>query len=187
MARPREHSDDDLLERISAGLASSSGSWTLTEAARAAGVHPATLVKRFGSRHAVLVALSKRWSAAIPQAPLTHDCLAELRSWVGEVARAPRDRSGGVAGITMLLEDLKDDELSRLLSEGWERQITYLAALISGARDDGHFTRSPDPRTAAVLLLDVVNGSYLRAAASAPSTATIDPQTLLSALMESWT
>lgn len=187
MARPREHSDDDLLERISAGVADASGSWTLAEAARAAGVHPATLVKRFGSRHAVLVALSERWSAAIPEAPLTQDCLGELRSWVDGVARPPRDRSRGVAGVTMLLEDLKDGELSRLLSAGWERQITYLAALISGARDDGHLTRSPEPRTAAALLLDVVNGSYLRAAASARSTTTVAPQTLLNALMESWT
>jgi AcrR family transcriptional regulator len=187
VARPREHSDDDLLERISAGLVDGSGSWTLAEAARAAGVHPATLVKRFGSRHAVLVALSNRWSAAIPEAPLTRDCPGELRSWVNGVARPPRDRSRGVAGVTMLLEDLRDGQLSQLLSEGWERQITYLAALVSGARDDGHLPRSPEPRTAAALLLDVVNGSYLRAAASTRPTATNDPQTLLNALLESWT
>ncbi|MFE4514638.1 TetR/AcrR family transcriptional regulator [Kitasatospora sp. NPDC056783] len=187
MARPREHSDDDLLDRISAALADTSGAWTLAEAARAAGVHPATLVKRFGSRHAVLVALSTRWSAAIPQAPLTGDRLGELRSWVDGVARPPRDRSRGVVGVTMLLEDLKDDELSRLLGEGWERQITYLAALVGGAREDGHLTRSPEPRTAAALLLDVVNGSYLRAAASTPPTITVSPQALLNALMESWT
>ena len=187
MARPREHSDDDLLDRISRGLAEASGSWTLAEAARAAGVHPATLVKRFGSKHAVMVALSKRWSAAIPEAPLTHDCLAELRSWVEGVATPPPDRSRGVAGVTMLLEDLKDNELSQLLSAGWERQITYLTALISGAHADGQLSRSPEPRTAAALLLDIVNGSYLRAAASARSTTTVAPRTLLHALMESWT
>jgi hypothetical protein len=38
-----------------------------------------------------------------------------------------------------------------------------------------------------VRLLDVVNGSYLRAAAAARSTTTVTPQTLLNALMESWT
>lgn len=187
MARPREHSDDDLLERIAAGLADATGAWTLAEAARVAGVHPATLVKRFGSRHAVLVALSKRWSATIPEAPLTDDCLGELRSWVNGVGGPPRDRSRGVAGVTMLLEDLKDDELSRLLDEGWERQIAYLTALISRARDNGQLVHSPEPRTAAALLLDVVNGSYLRAAASARSTTTVAVQTLLNALMESWT
>lgn len=168
-------------------MADASGSWTLAEAARAAGVHPATLIKRFGSRHSVLVALSKRWSAAIPEAPLTQDCLGELRSWVDRMARPPQDRSRGVAGVTMLLEDLKDDDLSRLLSEGWERQITYLAALISGALGDGQLTRSPEPRTAATLLLDVVNGSYLRAAAAARSPTTVAPHTLLNALMESRT
>jgi hypothetical protein len=87
----------------------------------------------------------------------------------------------------MLLEDLKDDDLSRLLNEGWERQIAYLSALISGARDNGRLTRSPESTTAAALLLDVVNGSYLRAAASPRSTTAIAPQTLLNALMETWT
>ncbi|WP_370064087.1 TetR/AcrR family transcriptional regulator [Streptacidiphilus sp. MAP5-3] len=190
MARPREHSDDDLLDRIGASLADASGSWTMAEAARAAGVHPATLVKRFGSWHGVLVALSRRWSAAVPEAPHTpQDRLGELRSWVDEVARPPQDRSHRVAGVAMLLEDLKDDELSQLLSEGWDRQIAYLTALVSGAHDDGHLTRSPDPRTAAALLLDLVNGFYLRAAASARSSATPDaaPQKLLNSLLESWT
>ena len=181
------HSDDELLDSISQGLANASGSWTLTEAAHAAGVHPATLVKRFGSRHAVLVALSKRWRGALPQEPLTDDCFAELRAWADGVAKPPRERSRGVAGLTMLLEDLKDDELSRLLSDGWERQITYLAALIRGARADGHLSGSPEPRTAAALLLDVVNGSYLRAAASAHPATTVTPRALLHALLESWT
>jgi len=181
------HSDDELLDSIAQGLADAPGSWTLTEAARAAGVHPATLVKRFGSKHAVLVALSKRWGEALPKEPLTDDCFAELGAWADGVARPPQERSRGVAGLTMLLEDLKDDELSGLLSDGWERQITYLTALISGARADGRLSRSPKPRAAAALLLDVVNGSYLRAAASAHPATTVTPQTLLHALLESWT
>jgi AcrR family transcriptional regulator len=187
VARPRVHSDDELLDRISQGLANASASWTLTEAARAAGVHPATLVKRFGSRHAVLVALSKRWSAALPEEPLTGDCFAELGAWIDGVARPPQERARGVADFAMLLEDLKDDELSGLLSEGWECQITYLTALISGARADGHLSRSPEPRAAAVLLLDVVNGSCIRVAASAHPATTVIPQTLLHGLLESWT
>lgn len=181
------HSDDELLDSISRGLASASASWTLTEAAHAAGVHPATLVKRFGSKHAVLVALSKRWSGALPEEPQTGDCLAELAAWVDGVARPPQERSRGVANLTMLLEDLKDDELSGLLSNGWERQITYLTALIRGARAHGHLCRAPEPRAAAALLLDVVNGSYLRAAARAHPATTVTPQTLLHTLLESWT
>jgi hypothetical protein len=157
VARPRVHSDDELLDRISQGLANASASWTLTEAARAAGVHPATLVKRFGG------------------------------AWIDGVARPPQERARGVADFAMLLEDLKDDELSGLLSEGWECQITYLTALISGARADGHLSRSPEPRAAAVLLLDVVNGSCIRVAASAHPATTVIPQTLLHGLLESWT
>lgn len=187
MARPREHSDDELLERIGAALSECTGEWSLAEAARAAGVHSATLIKRFGSKHAVLVALGKKWCAAIPEAPLTADHLAELTSWVDGVAAPPRERSRGVAGVTMLLEDLKDDELSRLLTQGWERQISYLGALIRGARANGDLARSPEPSTAAVLLLDVVHGSYLRAAAAPRPPSTTDTRILLKALMESWT
>jgi AcrR family transcriptional regulator len=186
VARPREHSDDDLLDRISAGLADASGSWSLTGAARVAGVHPATLVKRFGSRHGVLVALSRRWCAALPDAPRTPDCLAELSSWIDGLSGPPEERSRGVAGVAMLLEDLRDEELSRLLGAGWERQIGYLSALIAGAHAAGGLTRSPVPRTAAALLLDIVNGSYLRAAAG-HGVSTADPRTLIHALLESWT
>lgn len=187
MVRPRLHSDDELLDSIARGLADAPGSWTLTEAAEAAAVHPATLVKRFGSKHAVLVALSKKWSAALPEAPLTDDCVTELRSWVDGVARPPQERSRSVAGLTMLLHDLKDEELSALLNAGWDRQISYLTALITGARAEGHLTRSPEPGIAAALLLDVVNGSYLRAAARARPSSAVTPQSLLHALMESWT
>jgi AcrR family transcriptional regulator len=186
MARPREHSDDDLLERISAGLADSSGTWSLSEAARAAGVHPATLVKRFGSKHGLLVVLSHRWLDGIPVAPRSDDCLAELRSWIEGIADPPPDRSRGVAGLTMLLEDVKDDVLSDLLHTGWKRQLSYLAALLSGARAQGALMRAPDPEVGAAVLLDLVNGSYLRAAA-ATGPPTIPARHTLRTIVEGWT
>src|SRR5262249_57511183 len=106
------HSDDELLDAIAQGLADASGSWTLTEAAHAAGVHPATLVKRFGSKHAVLVALSKRWGEALPKEPLTDDCFAELGAWADRVVRPPREPSRGVAALPMLLAHLQAYDLS---------------------------------------------------------------------------
>jgi len=186
MVRPRNVSDTELLQRIAHGLSDQPGSWSLDEAAQVAKVHPATLVKRFGSKHALLVELSRRWSAAIPDGPLTDDCLAELRAWVEGVARPPQDRSGGVAGLAMLLEDLKNDELSRLLAAGWERQIAYLSVLIAGSDAVGELPRAPEPAIAAALLLDVVNGSYLRAAADAAPSSSVSVQTLLLTLLESW-
>ncbi len=186
MARPREHSDDELLDRISAALVGATESWTLADAARVAGVHPATLIKRFGSKHGVLVALSTKWSAAIPDTPQTHDCVAELESWVDGLAGPPHERTQAVASLTMLLEDMRDEELSLLLSGGWERQINYLAALLSAAHAAGKLTGSPTPATSAALLLDIVNGCYLRATATGARDSTANPRTLIRALMESW-
>lgn len=187
VARPREHSDDDLLHSIASGLANASGSWTIAEAARGAGVHPATLVKRFGSKHGVLIALSKRWQAAIPEQPRSDDCLTELHEWIKSTAAPPRERADSVAAITMLVEDLKDAELSKLLSAGWQRQLRYLSALVSGAHADGKLSRSPEPTAAATLLLDIVNGGYLRAAASSEETSTVSTRSLIHELLESWT
>ncbi len=187
MARPRAHTDDELLDRISGGLIGATGSWTLTDAARVAGVHPATLVKRFGSKHDLLVALSRRWCAGIPERPLTDDCVAELDSWIDELAQPPKERSRRVADLSMLFEDIKDDELSALLSAGWERQISYLTALIGGAHACGKLARSPACRTAAALLLDVANGCFLRGAATEDPATISNPQTLIRALLESWT
>ncbi|MEJ5914007.1 hypothetical protein WDV86_06170 [Pseudokineococcus sp. 1T1Z-3] len=45
--------DEEVLDRISAAVGDSP--WTLTGAAQAAGLHPATLIKRFGSREGVLL------------------------------------------------------------------------------------------------------------------------------------
>jgi hypothetical protein len=64
--------------------------------------------------------------------------------------------------------------------------LSELKSWVDGVAD-GELTHSPDPRTAAALLLDVVNGSCVRAAASTHPATTVAPQTLLHALVGSWT
>lgn len=58
--RLRTLSDEQVLERVGAALGQSGSAWTLAGAAAVAGLHPATLIKRSGSRHGLLVALSRR-------------------------------------------------------------------------------------------------------------------------------
>lgn len=184
MARPRVHSDEQLLSRIGDGLSSSS--WTLTDAARAADVHPATLIKRFGSRQGVLEALSRRWVEATPTSPCDAGGKAELLDWLEH--NAPRrDRPArALAGLGMLLEDLQDDALSALLRQGWARQRQYLAALISEASERGQLTRAPGPDMAADLLLTLIHGAQLQAAAERGNTEVAERDEPWLTLVKEW-
>jgi AcrR family transcriptional regulator len=184
MARPQQKTDDELLDRAAAGL--TSGSWTLNDAARLAGVHPATLIKRFGSRHGMLAALSRRWIKSLPDGPTREGGLGELLAWAENVAAVPVDRNAAVAGVAMLMEDLKDAELSQLLVTGWDKQVSYLAVLIGQARDAGDLRRVPAPETAAELLLDLQLGTTIRAAAHPSPRASVDRRALMMSLIEGW-
>lgn len=184
MSRPRRQSDDEILSRVAANLASPT--WTLSDAAAAAGVHSGTLIKRFGSRQGVLAALSRRWIEGIPTGPTGRGGLSELKDWVGANSRSSQDRAGALAGLAMLLEDLRDEELADLLRQGWERQMAYLALLVEQAREEGQLRHAPAAPHAAQLLLDVGHGALLRAAAQQAGRPTVRPTSAPITLLESW-
>lgn len=184
MPRPRNQSDDEILDRIAANV--TSPTWTLADAADAAGVHSGTLIKRFGSRHGVLAALSRRWIESIPGGPTERGGLAELEAWIAAGSPAPQDRAGALAGLAMLMEDLRDEELADLLRQGWERQVTYLALLVGQAQEEGHLRHAPPAPDAARLLLDAGHGALLWAAAQQPQRAATNPRPSLTILLESW-
>lgn len=200
MARPRTHTDDELLERIEAALRDRPRvDWTLAEVASSAGVHAATLVKRFGSKRGLTAAISERWIDGIPTAPTTGDPVRELHEWIDAAGNgaaraggtehhaaenAPTDRLRAAADIAMLLDDLLDDELGALLQQGWAAQASYARSLLAAARASGALTRAPEDTVAAQILLDTLAGERLRHAASAEHTRTI--RTTRS-LLESWT
>lgn len=186
MTRPRASSDDELLARIADGL-QVADSWTLADAARAAGVHSATLIKRFGSRLGVLEALSRRWVASVPTEPQDAGGVAELRAWIQAHTPEPGQPARALSGLGMLLEDLQHDTLSQLLREGWARERRYLAALVRDAVDRGETARAPDPDHAADLLLMLVHGAHLQAAAERGNPDPGDPRAPLTTLLEGWT
>jgi AcrR family transcriptional regulator len=183
MARPREHTDEDLLDLVGVALArrTARSRWSLADVAGESGVAPATLVKRFGSRHGLLVALSRRWIDSIPAQPAGGDPVGELTEWVSASFSPTPDRAAAVVGMQYLMEDLSDDELAGLLVQGWAKQVDYLTALLAGAG----LARLGDPRTGALLLFDALNGGQLRAAAGDPHAASA--LTILHAFWELWT
>ena len=181
MARPRRDSQDVLLERIAAALGRrrSIQPWTLAEISPAAGLSPAGLLKRFSSRHGILLALSRRWIDAIPTAAVgAGPADEELRSWVAR--RFAATGPGQVAqGLVNLLDDLVDDHLRGLLGEGWAKEIRYLSSLLASMG----LPRLGDPDRAAALLFDALTGAMLRRATEPEAHL---PTQTLNELMEAW-
>lgn len=164
MARPRQNSDEELLHRIEAALSrrTSLKRWSLADVAAEIGVAPATLVKRFGSRHGLLVALTRRWVDSTPaELPADVPPRQAVLRWVEDSFAVPSDRRAAVANLQLLVEDLADPVLAGLVGDGWTRQIDLLARALAAdpASSQG------DTRQLAVLILDVLNGAQLRAAA----------------------
>lgn len=181
MARPRTSTDEEILDRIA--LAVSDSAWTLAGAAEAAGLHPSTLIKRFGSREGVLLALSRRWVDSVPSGPASSDPHAELMSWAASLSVRGITSAGVLARIDMLAEDLRNEELRGLLHLGWQRQLDHLTLLVDAAVDRGDLRVTVPARLVARLLMDTASGALLRAAV-APDPAEADPCTAVHDLLE---
>lgn len=176
--------DEEVLDRIAAAVGDSP--WTLTGAAEAAGLHPSTLIKRFGSRDGVLLALSRRWVAAVPTGPAGEDPHGELVAWAASLSVRGLAPAAVLARLDMLAEDLRTPELRKLLHQGWRRQIDHLAVLVQAAVDCGHLQTTTPPALVARLLLDTASGALLRAAV-APNPTDADPCTAVHDLLEALT
>lgn len=185
MARPRTLSNTELLDRIDAALSDRAaravpGSWSLHDVAPSVGLSPAGLLKRFGSKDALLEALAQRWIASIPTAPLgAHPPLDELRAYVADSFGAPSD-AAAVYALGEVLGDLRSPTLTAALREGWAAQVHYLKQLLALL----DLPRLHDPHDGALLLLDALHGALFRQAAGLEPTPTT---TTLDCFLEVWT
>lgn len=198
MARPQTISDEQILSGVERYLSRTADSeWTLADVGAAVGIHAATLIKRFGSKHGLAVALSRRWIAAIPDTVPTGDPLAELRRWLNSLtttAAAPipgsDDGAAGRSELALFAADLVDPRLRDLLAEGWAAQLRHTTALIAAVRLSGELARLPwEAEFAATVVMDTITGQRLRSAtaASAPITPPNNREAATAlALVESW-
>ncbi len=181
MARPRRAQQDVLVDRIASALSAREQlePWTLADIAPAAGLSPAGLIKRFGSRNGILEALSRRWIESIPDGPEDSSAVEEeLRAWV-----AGRFAAGGphavAYGLVNLVDDLVDDRLRQLLAQGWAKEIHYVASMLAQLGLQG----LDEPVAGAKLLFDALHGAMLRQAAEPGSP---EPSRVLDQLLEVW-
>ena len=142
------------------------GSWSLADVAACAGVTPAAIVKRFGTKQGLLVAVTTAWAddfpvydqAATPD-PLAH-IEATLTAWVDDVC----DPARAIGNLTLLFDELRDPVARAALRRGLDAQATHL----HDALRDAHSRKliATQPELAAVQLwLDLLTGAAFRCAA----------------------
>lgn len=141
------------------------GSWSLADVAAVAGVTPAALVKRFGSRQGLLVGLVTSWVEQLPAytAERVDDPVEHVREWVADWAASTSGPSTAVGHLTLLLDEVVDTQARALLVEGRRRQTAYLRAALDDGRRRGHLATAP-PEGAVELWLDLLAGATIACA-----------------------
>jgi AcrR family transcriptional regulator len=187
MARPQRHPDSTLIEAAAATIAAQSGAWSLEDVARRVGMSPAAMIKRFGSKRGLLLAVVTTWVASIPDAPAARD-VAEP---VAELEALVRQHFSGIEGgsaaghLGLLLSELGDAEVRGLVAEGWRRQETLYAALLAVAREQG-MLHGPPPDRAAALVMALLQGAALLWSVSPSGPLEEFQAGVLRTLLESW-
>lgn len=156
--------------------------WTLAEVSPAAGLSPAGLVKRFGSRAGLMQALGRSWVASIPEAPTRGKSpLLELRQYARSSFGLP-SAAAASASLADLFADISDPPSAEILREGFVKQRHYVAQLIEAAQ----LSRAGTPVWDATLLLDALRGGVMSGAAGMGDPVDSPDQTI-TYFLELWT
>jgi len=139
---------------------------TLADIAGEAGVTPGRLVQRFGSKRALLVALSERFAGSARMVfeglrAAHRTPLATVRAYAACMANLAPTPDGLLRNIAYLHNDLADDVLRRHLVENARATRRELEALIENARAAGELRREVDVRGLARTVETVVGGSLM--------------------------
>jgi AcrR family transcriptional regulator len=167
MARPRVIDDERLLAAAQQLLYEiGPAQFTLQRAAERAGVSAATLIKRFGSKQQLFLALNRRWvDSIIPGLEAAeagcHSPLARLRAaalWGFDDLDTPANTANELATLAL---DLQDDAMRELLAEGWLIFENHLAELAGAAIEAGELRRGHPAEQVARILLATCEGTRI--------------------------
>jgi len=139
---------------------------TLADIAREAGVTPGRLVQRFGSKRALLTALSERFagnaSAVFAELHAAHSApLAALRAYARCVADLAPTPETLLRHLAYLQRDLADDLLRRHLVENARATRREIKSLLKAAVERGELRRDVDPEGLARTVETVIGGSLM--------------------------
>jgi AcrR family transcriptional regulator len=166
MGRPRTVTDDEILTAASrvvtrlgpAGL-------TLAEVAREAGLAPATLVQRFGSKRGLLLALAARGTATVADpfdaARTAHPSpLGALRGALAAMASFATTPEALANHLALFQIDLREPDFHRLARDHADGMRREIQALLDGAVAAGELPASDTARLARAVQV-TFNGSLL--------------------------
>jgi AcrR family transcriptional regulator len=172
--RPRATSDADILAATYRIVSRLGPNLTLADVAKEAGVSPATLVQRFGSKRGLLLALASSGSIGLPEefariraahrSPLAAvigvgDCMAAM-------AESPETLSNSLAFLQM---DLVDPEFHRHALAHSRTMQAEITSLLDEAVAAGELQRC-DTRKLARAVQSLLGGSMLQWAIDRDST-----------------
>jgi AcrR family transcriptional regulator len=165
-ARPRTATDGELLAAAARAVSRVGPSrLTLADVAAEAGVAPATLVQRFGSKRGLLLALAKEGGAAAAEQmaalraahPGPLDTLRAVADCMAGMAPTPEELANH---LTFLHMDLTDPEFHRHALAHARAFHADLAALLDAAVAAGELAPCDTTRLAR-LVQEVLNGGLL--------------------------
>jgi AcrR family transcriptional regulator len=161
--RPRTHSDDQLLDATVRAIgAVGPQRVTLAEVAREAGVAPATLVQRFGSKRELLLALAGRAADGAANAfpPAGRDPLGALATGLVALAAPVADPTAFANHLAFLQLDLGDDELRAHAASHARKVRQAIRRLLDGAVAAGQLEPA-DTRALADAVHAIFQGALL--------------------------
>ncbi len=166
MPRPRTVSDRTILEAAAAVVGDvGPQQLTLADVGARAGVSPATLIQRFGSRRGLLLALAEHDVDAVP---------AQIRAVAGDtpVLAALVDALAGLAEslsgpaqfahhLAFLLMDLSDPQFAVVTGRYSANLVGALADVLTAAARSGELTGDVEVEDLAELVHSVYNGALV--------------------------
>jgi AcrR family transcriptional regulator len=185
MARPRQITDERLLDAAAAAISRLGPGFTLADVAAEARVAVGTVAQRFGSKHGLLVAMTK---AAIESMRgrmrvSSHGDPVDAVVHAIVTAYAPLDDADTAANnLAQLAVDLADEELRRLMAEFYSVMEAEVAALLEAADLPG----APPPPTAARTLTALADGTAIHWSARPQGGLEERLRTDLSAVLDGW-
>ena len=165
--RPRKVSDDQLFEATHAVMNRvGPGELTLAAIATEAGVTPAVLVQRFGSKRNLLLALSERFAdgagALVAALAKQHRSpLAALRAYADCMAGMAASPGAFARNLAYLQIDLTDPDFRKHLVKHARATRTGLRRLLEAASARGELVPQVKPAKLARTIEAIISGSML--------------------------
>ena len=165
--RPRKVSDDELFAAVQALMVRvSPNQLTLAAIAKEAGITPAALVQRFGSKRGLMIALMQKFSDGsgelVAMFERKYDSpLAALHAYADCVADMAATPAAFVRSLAYLQNDLSDSDLRRLLAKHARTTREGLRRLIEAAARNGELRPDAPAASLARTVEAIFSGSML--------------------------